>query len=136
MRFTYCALYLPAATNLNLIVEFYFCLLKANRNNRSRNDNWFDYPPVWEGRNPPLGPQPEPLANLRFQIFISDTLIMTNPIQNVALVISSLNASGSVRLPQAVGPSMFATWRMESFDSSIQVGGMAKTLQAVQWLDT
>lgn len=33
--------------------ELYFCLLKANRNNRSRNENWFDHPPVWEARNPP-----------------------------------------------------------------------------------
>ncbi len=33
--------------------ELYFCLLRANRQNRDQNDNWFDYSPVWEARNPP-----------------------------------------------------------------------------------
>lgn len=33
--------------------QLYFCLLKANRANMGVNDNWFEFPPTYEGRQAP-----------------------------------------------------------------------------------
>lgn len=38
---------------LELNRELYLCILEVNRENRMLNDLWFDYPPVFEGRNLP-----------------------------------------------------------------------------------
>ncbi len=44
--------------------KLYLCILEVNRENRKLNDLWFDYPPVFEGRNPPT-PDTEDSASER-----------------------------------------------------------------------
>jgi hypothetical protein len=45
--------------------ELFFCLCEANRNALLRGEEAFDYPVVWEGRNPPLEDLPEGEASER-----------------------------------------------------------------------
>jgi hypothetical protein len=45
---------LPSGGEPLLNRELYFCILEANRaDQRDKGRDWFDHPPVWEGRNPP-----------------------------------------------------------------------------------
>lgn len=44
----------PQGDELKLNRELYLCILDVNRENKAvGNDSWFDYAPVFEGRNPP-----------------------------------------------------------------------------------
>ncbi|HEX5544556.1 MAG TPA: hypothetical protein VFX10_03600, partial [Nitrospira sp.] len=46
------------------------CLLKANENDRRRGGNrYFDYPPTWEGRNPPTPDTLDTTAELKIPDF-------------------------------------------------------------------
>lgn len=43
----------PTGGEVEISRHLYMCILRANRENQGRSDNWFDYPPIWEGKNPP-----------------------------------------------------------------------------------
>ncbi len=54
----------PQGNEHKLNREFYFCILDVNRENQESGGPWFDYPPVYEARNPPT-PDTEDSASER-----------------------------------------------------------------------